>query len=429
MKDLDFDELDRAVNSLMTNVPKSAPATDDTGEKVVDITPTLDDKQAPSLDQIKQATDQTVSAAAASSIPVPAPTTPASPVSTPQRPAAPLTPATRRGGRFMDVVHPSSDMKKPTDTVRPVSRQGVTVQPRENTMATPEPANDSVVPSADTPSTQAPAAPAPVGPTAAPVTSTPSQATEHATPVSEWPDPLDMASFKDKESDAEKPTDTPPVASDGAVEKESTPAVTNDMPDPLTSPFLPGAKVEKRPLGGNSDAATQPDSDNTPLPESNKVEEASDPNVQLPAEPTGMELALPEELQGDLMAIEADTSHQQNVDKAKEQPQAAEPQKNQAKEEKQPEKPDEPAKTPEPATPPAEEKPAPTGPASIPQQYREEPSTGDKENGAIYDTDSYHKPLAHPAKKKTGWLWVLWILVILLVGAGAGAAVYFLGLV
>ena len=80
--------------------------------------------------------------------------------------------------------------------------------------------------------------------------------------------------------------------------------------------------------------------------------------------------------------------------------------------------------------PAAQEEPSvSTGPTSIPQQYREEPSTGDKDNGAIYDTDTYHQPIAHPAKKKSGWMWVVWIVAILLLGAGGGAALYFLGLV
>jgi hypothetical protein len=71
----------------------------------------------------------------------------------------------------------------------------------------------------------------------------------------------------------------------------------------------------------------------------------------------------------------------------------------------------------------------PKGPISIPQQYKEEPSTGDAKNGAIYDTDTYHhQPLAHPKKKKSGWMWVIWIILILIIGAAAGAALYWAGI-
>ena len=66
-----------------------------------------------------------------------------------------------------------------------------------------------------------------------------------------------------------------------------------------------------------------------------------------------------------------------------------------------------------------------SGPASIQPQYKEEPSSTKQEHAAIYDTDTYHKPLAHPAKKKSGWLWVLWIILLLALGAGGAAALYY----
>jgi hypothetical protein len=133
---------------------------------------------------------------------------------------------------------------------------------------------------------------------------------------------------------------------------------------------------------------------------------------------------LPEELKGDLMAIEADTTTHKN---------ASVSEKPVLKEEKK----SEPVATSHAEARPVhpspiahdDEKLLTAGPTSIPQQYREEPNTGDKDNGGIYDTDSYHQPLAHPAKKKSGWLWVLWIVIILIIGAGGGAALYFFGIV
>lgn len=66
----------------------------------------------------------------------------------------------------------------------------------------------------------------------------------------------------------------------------------------------------------------------------------------------------------------------------------------------------------------------PTGPTSIPRQYDELPSSGPHNNGAIFDTATYHKPLEHPAKKSHGFLWVFLILIVIFAGAALGAAVY-----
>src|SRR5438105_5556927 len=100
MTELDFDELDKAVNSLM-------------GDKV----PATSSNEASSSVPV-------------SSMPVPASPTPAVPpveplISSKPSTPRPTPPAARRGGRFMDVV-PTAPRK---DTSAPVSRQGVTLQP------------------------------------------------------------------------------------------------------------------------------------------------------------------------------------------------------------------------------------------------------------------------------------------------------------
>ena len=69
-----------------------------------------------------------------------------------------------------------------------------------------------------------------------------------------------------------------------------------------------------------------------------------------------------------------------------------------------------------------------TGLTSISQQYTEQP-TAEQPSGAIYDTAQYHAPVdSHPAKKKKSkaLMWIVWILVLLLVGVAAGAGYYFL---
>jgi len=288
----------------------------------------------------------------------------------------------------MDVVHPSMDMKKPdTPAPKPVSRQGATIAPSPS-MTTPV-----------TPSPEEPAqTPAPEPVSAAPQPAMAPATTAHQPQAtSDWPDPLELATEKADMPLTDKPEEQAKEGTDTNSQPEST---------PLTSPFLPDTKVEKRPLGGAAPTDAVPE-----LPVAGTGKEGltvDDPNAQLPPEPETT-APLPAELQGDLVAIESGSAKEATVSHN-----AAAPE----------EKPAEATVT----EPPAEEN-KPTGPVSIPQQYREEPSTGDQQSGAIYDTDTYHQPLAHPAKKKSGWLWVVWIILILVVGAGAGALLFFAGII
>lgn len=446
MKDLDFDELDRAVNSLMSNVPKSEPQTDGTPEKTLDIPTTANSGDKLSFDKVteaaKKAADtplQEVTPEKPADMPIssPAPraSAEASHASATVQPAN-STPAGRRGGRFMDVVHPSADMKKP-DAPKPVSRQGVTLEPLNSSA---QKITDVVRQKKDAQDTSD-AMPKPVAtptmdaseekPEAVPEKETPvlSAAEEkpsanNAAATSDWPDPLDMmtpVASEKKEDEAAEPAPTSEVP-----QPETEP---DTMPAPLTSPFLPDAKVEKRPLGGavpeeNESPSGEDDISRAPMADDTE-KSVDDPNKQLPADPTEVEPILPEELSGDLMAVEADTTHAELKrvhDEGAQQsaPAAAQeaPAEMQSLETKEPD-----------TSPAKEEKPAPAGPTSIPQQYKEEPNTGDQDNGSIYDTDTYHQPLSHPAQKKSGWMWVVWIVLILLVGAGGGALLYILKLV
>ncbi len=187
------------------------------------------------------------------------------------------TPAVRRStGRFMDVVHPSSDM-----------RSRVAERP------TPQPVENREEPSEE---------------------EAPSRHTD-------MPDPLDFQP-------------TPEPAADA----------------PLESPFLPDAKVEKKPLG-----AMPPVGAARELPE------------------------LPELLQvPDEKLLEATVETEPEV------------------------------------------------PTSTPftQSHVETPAEP-QESGAIYDTETYHQPVVHPVKRKSGGLVALWIVLLVVVGAAAGAAVYF----
>lgn len=104
MKDFDFDEIDRAVNSVISNAPPENSAPDTT----VTALPTI-------------------------------------PQAAPQTPQPPI--AKRSGGPFMDVVHPSSDMRRPINVPdRPAS--AAPAQPAM-TDSTPEPVSQPAVSPAD----------------------------------------------------------------------------------------------------------------------------------------------------------------------------------------------------------------------------------------------------------------------------------------
>lgn len=62
--------------------------------------------------------------------------------------------------------------------------------------------------------------------------------------------------------------------------------------------------------------------------------------------------------------------------------------------------------------------------ASIKPQYTEQPSTGDKTNGAIYDTKSYHKAMNGSGKIKANLMLAFWAFLLVLVSVGAGIAVF-----
>lgn len=376
MKDLDFDELDRAVSSLLGA----------TGSKVESATPETTGLQGNSFEQ----------------------TTPQdAPASEPRRnpsPAATSRPlATKRStGRFMDVVHPSSDMKT-AGSAAPVSRTGMTITPPT---ASPEQSAEGTqdVPQAPLPEVKPVDTPAEV--------ETSVTQDEHA-----FPDPLDFHGFTGED-------ETPASAEPGAPAEESGVSVSEEPTTPdaerpaLDSPFLTGAKIEKRPLGAfsvetNTDTQAEPapveeleapqeSSEDTQTPidtDTNELvsTEEADKSVEDDPQTTPQAEALPEELHEDLLSIESDENAVAH---------------------------DAPAEPVSPVSQPTSAQPLAAG--SIVQQYKaaaaEAPA---KDPTPIYDTDTYHQPLKHPVKKKSGWLSALLILLLVLLGAGGGAALYY----
>ena len=433
MKELDFDELDRAVNSLMTNAPKTPPSPKKDTEQTLTITPTIKSDDTPSLEtldtkmsqitgQSLQKSEESEVSSATDAVKTPSPITEST---VPAVRAASPSVAARRG-RFMDMVRPGAQAAVAA-TPAPVSRQGATIEPSR-------PIVNDIIPASTSASKLDAVLPAKTEEPIVPQIHTDVEPDTSGS-GSEWPDPLDMADSSKKD-----------VSASSVASKSSS--IFGD--EPLSSPFLPDTRVEKRPLGGVQQTATDTVAE-LPASTAEDVEapeesqdlvkkddtELKDASKQLPADPVKVadDAPLPEELSGDVIALESDANTIAMPVSSEKKAVIADQLDALKSDEGTKSDVDTviPGKTPstgldnkdsgEPAVQPI----VPTGPISIPQQYREEPSTGDKESGAIYDTDTYHQPLAHPKKKKSGWMWVIWIVVFLVIGAAGGAALFFLG--
>jgi hypothetical protein len=183
------------------------------------------------------------------------------------------------------------------------------------------------------------------------------------------------------------------------IGKDITDALSEEVDGPQESPFLSGTKVDKRPLGAFSTEVPAP---TTELPSLETIpDEITDASTN--QKPSDTDTPLPAELQDDLLLIESGGSMLLEDES----------------------KPVEVSPTPTATNTPAVADNKSVGSTSITQQYKEQPSSGDQNTGAIYDTNAYHKAIVRPVKKKSGWSWVLWIIVLLAVGAGIGAVVYF----
>lgn len=336
MTDIDFDELDKAVNSLMKEPAALTPSSEPTPTP----TPSVKEPVAAPIEQ---------------------PVKVASPVS-----PTPSTLPMKRTGRFMDVMHPSSDMGNAKSPV--ASRTGVTINPLniptpEPSKAIEQPENTSINEPISTPTTAAPS-------------------DVSADSSSTMPDPLNFVPGQPAQEVAAEST---PLADAATLPDTNTPA---PVVDATPSPFLPDAKVEKRPLGNGSKPV-----DELPADMAIAAEPEVDEAKAEPSDDVAAKTVLSAELGSEINAIEADAPHEKV-----------------------------PASTAE--TAPALD--ASVG-ISIPQQYKEKVQSGDQSHAPIYDTNV--QPLAHPVRKKSGWGVVLWILLIILLCVGIAAGLYFAGII
>lgn len=334
MTDIDFDELDKAVNSIMTGGIRPSRPSRPEASKPEDVVP-------PSVSSTRDTSETNDTSSSASS-----------------RSATRVVPA-RRGGRFMDVVHPSSNMR-PGPAGAPskqVSRSKGTIEPIDTSAYYPAPNENEL-------------------------------------------------------NDLLANSDLSP-----------TPAASFD--EPVLSPFIADAKVDKRPLGSIDASPVEVEEATVDEPTglvareatpngadeevSSEVSAGEDANDQLAPKVRDRSdderrTELPDELNVDLLSLETDKTYDSDVPAL---------QSVESSEQK--------------TIPDDTNKPGllSAGSIAIQRQYQVESSSDTAKNGSIYDTDTYHQPLMHPEQKKSGWMWIVWVVLLLVLGAGGGAAAYF----
>ncbi len=369
MSDIDFDELDKAVNSLMSQ---------NEGEQ-----PQSSEAQNP---------DAMIGSI---SSPVSAPVTGAAVANTPATPAASRTP-----GRFMDIVAPPSS-RRPVVRPTPVDRQ-------ETTLSTePLPVTEPVTPAATSASFEA------------------DSSNEPALAGGDVPVGInhDDTMVEDGDSDPVRPEldDLKDVSSISTMD-----SIVSELQDsPMQSPFLSDVAVDKRPLGAVDGALQDVKDEETELDssilsgdlaledsmqdvEQNEIINPVDNNQPAVEATTGSEV--PPEMSAEILALEsAEIIAPKTVDEV-----------DSGESGKAPVAIDTPSAT------IAGEAPANAMAAGdIKPQYT--PSEVDTpEPSAIFDTAvDLPQPLQHQEKKKSGWMVVVWIVLLIVIGVAGGVAAWF----
>jgi hypothetical protein len=383
MKDLDFDELDKAVSSLMGSVPASDEATVATAMSSAPTTnppePTVIESTDVGTDAPLAATDPLADSSDTSETPKDA-----SPVVRPS------------SGRFMDVVHPSSDMKLATKPPRP--RETVSIAPPVSS-ASVDTTIDSALPE-ESPLEDAPAQ-------LETQTEPTSQSDE---PSTSWPDPINFAAQAQEPTPESAPeTIVPPLEDTALTQPEEK--VEEPLLSP-TSPFLPDAKVEKRPLGSSEESST--------LATGNEGIDSTVVADEAPTPPEGID-AMPAELGQDVLAIESGENTELSADTTTQETNTA----TAASEAQAPDPIDQSATVSTPTTVAAV-----AAGGSIAQQYKAKPDTGNQHHEALYDAAANDTTtLQHPAKKKSGWLVIIWVVLLIALGVGGALALYYFNVI
>lgn len=384
MTEFDFDELDKAVNSLMGGMKAAKISDGSDPAKTLTINATLAPNETPEYNKLGEAAQKIGSEALdptainkteLNSTLAPGELPSYEKINAAARRIGNETiedargqASVKRSGRFMDVMHPSSDMKTASVSSGD-SSPALSVPPRQpQATATPiasaspltAAAEEQFSPEAVLSDTATPELRSDSAPTKAPEVAIPQTSVNPSVPVA---------------VEASAVVDASPVISQKSMPEEAT--------DPIVSPFLTDAKVEKRPLGGTntSEEATGGAQEVATWPDASK-----DGGEDMQLNPsTGEASIIPDEFNNDLLAIETTQLKSTEVIPA---PQVTSP--------------------------------------SAKNTQKASSSDVVENTGAIYDVKEYHAPLKHPAKKSSGWLWIIITIVIMAVCGGIGAATYLL---
>lgn len=252
MTEFDFDELDRAVNNLMSDVDTSKrdEAFDDPQEKTI---------------ELPGAPEQVSTRSTASVVATP-----------------PL--AVMRRGRFMDVVRPSSDMSSP---VAP-KREPIVIQPStsgQSVSTVDLPAIESPVPETNAEAAQDEGA---------------SSDADTYADLNESPE-FDTSERDDQSGETGASEDLQ------ATDSDESPEPGQHTPEsPMESPFLADAKVEKRPLGAPSDQSGEVIDVMPSQFEETQPEPAPSPEELPASDPT------PQETDSEVVTIEPNSTPEAN---------------------------------------------------------------------------------------------------------------------
>ncbi|GEM_PF-5954391 len=389
MKDIDFEELDRAVSSVLGT--------------------SLGQDSSKSMRSVEEGDNTHVSRAPEA-----------------DTPAKKTLVQKRSAGRFMDVVHSSSDMKmkhKPT-----VSRQGPSIEPASSFTLDQEDERDI---------------------------DKAAESESMAADVHTMPDPLDFHDTSSNGGDSEKETDElyargldgDDVGYDSAQDDTDAldqaaselAGLASIMGDgsgsvSLDAPFMNGSEVEKRPLGAFSTSETdgtllsseakehldivdQKEGDSTPLVDED-MRRAMEAALAGDDEPTPRAQQQP-------VVVESHDDIRDEDEPKQEEESADDTQKVlDAHEELVPEELKSDIVAVESREVEAVAEPA-IRIGSIQQQYKEKEQAQSDEVAPVFDTTSYHQPIKHVEKKKSGWSRVIIIILLALIGVGVGAALYY----
>lgn len=341
--DIDFDELDKAVNSLMGAIPadKQSDTGDEAEQKVLAISPTLQPDEKPAYEKLDEAAkkigsetlvddEQTtvVASPASESVPVvsvSAPLQPEDPPVVQERTRMPIVPRPS-SGRFMDVVS-SAAIARPPAVAAPVS----------------------------------PAAPVVV---------------------------------------------SPPVESSlGSILSDDEPTIPAVDLAPMT-PFLPDAKVEKRPLGTasqNDESISSIEALQAPVVSDQRPLEGDEQGASFVALETEPEVAKHDGSQAVLDATDFEGQSDELL-------------KLQAIEASDTDK----------LTADMHESVRRVESSDTEKMIADANDASTTATpGTIYDVNEYHQPLDHADKQKSGWGVVVVIIVIIILAALLGAGAYF----